>query len=136
MRSVLAYRLSNAFILAIVVILGLGSKAYSGWGQAWINGYSGDVLYEVFWIWLAGFLWPKQRVWVIALAVLSVTIAIEFSQLIPFPATWKAHIVWRFLLGTHFTWWDLPYYGLGCLLGGWSLAHLQRAYSLKIDNPL
>ena len=120
------YRLSLAIGIALMVALGLGSKAYTGPGAQWVNHYSGDVLYEIFWIWLVGWFWSRCRAVKVAIAVFLITAVIEFTQLIPFPAVWQANILWRLLLGTSFSWWDFPYYALGSALGGWSLGYWQR----------
>jgi Protein of unknown function (DUF2809) len=126
MRPVLRFRLLNAIGLGIMVFLGLASKVYVGWGEAWVSGYSGDIVYESFWIWLVGFAQPKWRSVAIATIVFVITSMIEFSQLIPFPAPWKANLLWKLLLGAHFVWWDFPHYALGCVLGALSLATLKR----------
>ncbi|MEO0758090.1 MAG: DUF2809 domain-containing protein [Cyanobacteria bacterium J06648_16] len=126
MRSHLTHRLILAAGIALMVALGLGSKAYSGPAARWVNDYSGDILYEIFWIWLIGWFWPRCRSRSVALGVFCVTAVIEFTQLIPFPPQWQAHILWRLLLGTSFSVWDFVYYAVGSLLGGWSLAMLQR----------
>ncbi|MEM9905189.1 MAG: DUF2809 domain-containing protein [Cyanobacteria bacterium P01_D01_bin.44] len=135
MRPLFRYRLINASVLALMVALGLGSKTYQGWGAVWGRDYGGDIIYEVFWIWLIGFFWPKQRVRGIAIAVFVITSLIECSQLIPFPASWKANVLWRLLLGTHFAWWDFPHYALGSLLGGVSLSALLAQFDLGSRKP-
>ena len=126
MQNTFQYRLINAIGLGILVALGLGSKAYQGWGQVWIQHYSGDIVYEVFWIWLIGFFKPRGKATLIATAVFLATSAIEFSQLIPFPPAWKANLLWKLLLGSQFALWDFPHYALGSLLGGLSLGILQK----------
>jgi len=120
------YRLVLAIGIALMVALGLGSKAYAGRGATWVNHYSGDIVYEVFWIWLVGWFWPRCRAWWVAIAVFLITAVIEFTQLIPFPAAWQSNILWRLLLGTSFSIWDFPYYAIGSALGGLSLAYWQR----------
>lgn len=54
MKALTGYRLLCSIVIGILVALGLGSKAYGGWGQDWVRSYSGDVVYEMFWIWLVG----------------------------------------------------------------------------------
>lgn len=131
MKSVTFYRLLCGIALILIVIIGLGTKAYAGYGQAWVNNFFGDVLYEMAWIWFVSAVRPRWSVSRIAIATFFVTSLIEFSQLVPFPSAWKAQLWWRLLLGTHFTWLDFPYYAAGCLLGAVSLIWLRRRLGLK-----
>ena len=124
------YRLINALGLGLLIALGLGSKAYTGWGQTWVHNYSGDIGYEVFWIWLIGFFRPKASVTLIAILVFLITAVIELTQLIPFPHTWKSNLLWRLFLGSQFSLLDFPHYALGSLLGGLSLITLQQRFCL------
>jgi Protein of unknown function (DUF2809) len=126
MRPVLRFRLLNAIGLGVMVFLGLGSKVYAGWGEAWVYGYSGDVVYEMFWIWLVGFAKPRWPSVAIATTIFLITSMIEFSQLIPFPEQWQANLLWKLLLGVQFVWWDFPHYALGCVLGALGLAYLKK----------
>lgn len=132
------YQLISCSGLALWLALGLGSKAYSGWGEGWVHNYAGDIVYEIFWIWLVGayrLSWPIRP---IAIAVFVATSLIEFSQLLPIPAAWQAQLWWRLLLGTHFAWADFSYYALGCLIGGLSLggvrSHLRRLGAANASN--
>ncbi|MGC1307220.1 MAG: DUF2809 domain-containing protein [Phormidesmis sp.] len=121
-----SYRLLCSGAIALFIALGLSSKAYSGWGAGWVNDYSGDVIYEMFWIWLVGAWqvhWPVKR---IAIAIFLITAVIECTQLIPFPANWQAQLWWRLLLGSSFSWPDFIHYAVGCWLGGISLSGLQN----------
>ncbi|MFK8183422.1 MAG: DUF2809 domain-containing protein [Phormidesmis sp.] len=135
MKPITLYRLLNAAVLCLLVILGLGSKAYSGWGQTWINHFSGDILYEIFWIWLVGAWKVRARSHRIALLIFLLTATIELTQLIPFPAVWKAQLWWRLLLGTTFSWADFFYYAIGCILGGLSLSWLKKQLGLCVLTP-
>jgi len=119
------YRLWGGLGLMGIVLLGLWSKVYNGWGQAWINDFSGDILYEMAWIGLIGLWKLRWRVWDISIAVFLITCLIEVTQLIPFPEILTAHLLWRLLLGTTFVWWDFPHYFLGSLLGYGSLKVLR-----------
>lgn len=138
MRNVTFYRLLNAIVLGLVVALGLGSKAYSGWGQSWINHFSGDILYEIFWIWLVGAWKVRWRSHHIATVIFVLTAMIEITQLIPVPPSWQAQLWWRLLLGTTFSWADFLYYAIGCILGGLSLFWLKQQFGLcvlPLPNP-
>lgn len=125
---VVRYRWAGCFALCVLVLVGLGTKWYGGLGQVWVRDFSGDILYEMAWVMLLGIWkirWPART---IAIGVFVVTGLVELTQLIPFPADLKAHLLWRLLLGTTFSFWDYPHYLLGCLLGGMLLSYLRRLY--------
>lgn len=130
MKSVTLYRFLCGVAIALIVALGLGTKFYSDWDPAWVSDFLGDALYEMAWIWLIGAIWVRWRAERIAIAVFLTTALIECSQLIPFPAAWKAQLWWRLLLGTHFSWMDFVYYAVGCLLGAVSLIWLKTRLGL------
>lgn len=124
-------RLVILILLLIIVPLGLFSKAYSGIGQTWVNDYSGDILYEIFWCLFFFWFFPSRRaVVVIPVAVFLVTSSIEVSQLFfdRVPTELRETLIWRLLLGSAFTWWDFPHYALGSVLG-WSI--LNKIYYLR-----
>ncbi|MEM9089880.1 MAG: DUF2809 domain-containing protein, partial [Cyanobacteria bacterium P01_F01_bin.53] len=81
MKALTGYRLCCAVVLGVWVALGLASKFSGTWGYAWVNDFSGDALYEMFWIWLVGSWKVRWRVAWIAIATFLVTAAIECSQL-------------------------------------------------------
>ena len=124
------YRIIILLCLLIITPLGLLSKAYAGIGQEWIQNYSGDVLYEIFWclviFWLihpAKYLVKLRKTTTkIALWVFTVT-AIEVSQLWFYlvPETIRFSLIWRLLLGAGFDWWDFPHYALGSFIGWWMI---------------
>ena len=130
-RVLHSYRLLCSIVLGVLVALGLSSKAYSGWGQVWVNNASGDVLYEMFWIWLVGGWQARWRVGRIAIATFLITAMIEFSQLIAFPPVWQSQLWWRLLLGTTFSWPDFAYYAMGCTLGAIGLSWIQSRFGLS-----
>jgi hypothetical protein len=125
------YRLFATAVISLLVALGVGSKSYSGIGQAWIEGYSGDAFYQMFWIWLVGSIKPQWRAERIAIATFLVSAAIEFSQLIPFPEAWQAQLWWRFVLGTTFSPPDFIWYAIGSLLGAATLIPAQRYFKVR-----
>ena len=117
------------FLLTIVVVLGLLSKQYTGIGQQWINDYSGDILYEVFWCLFIFLLVPsRQIVDKIPLGVFIVTCIIEFSQLwrSPFLEWIRSYFLGRLLLGTTFAWNDFIHYAIGCIIGWFLLRRVLR----------
>jgi hypothetical protein len=109
-------------VLALLVVTPAGFlfKFYSGPAQWWFNNYGAGLLYEVFWILIGFFFWPKKKLAnKIALWVLIGTSVLEVLQL------WhpwhlekiRSYFLGRALIGTSFTWWDFPHYVVGCLLG-------------------
>jgi hypothetical protein len=130
MKSLTLYRWLCSGMIAVLVALGLGSKAYSGWAEAWVNGYSGDLFYQMFWIWLVGAWWVRGSVPMMALVTFMASALIECSQLIEFPAAWQAQFWWRWLLGSHFSWADFVHYAVGSALGAVSLSWLRKRLSI------
>ncbi len=126
LKPLTRYRIFCSVVIAILVALGLGSKVYSGWAQGWVNHSSGDVLYEMLWIWLVGSWRVRWSVKRIVIATFLITAIIEFTQLIPFPAVWQAQLWWRLLLGSTFTLGDFFHYAIGCILGAFTLIWTQR----------
>ncbi len=134
MKALTSYRFLGSIVIGLLVALGLGSKAYGGWGQDWVRGYSGDVFYEMFWIWLVGAWWVQWRSRSIAAVTFIISALIECSQLIPFPVQWQAQLWWRLLLGNQFSWADFFYYAIGCGLGAVSLSGLQQRFGIAYGD--
>ncbi len=115
-------RLLCALGLGIVIPLGLGSKVYTGWGQAWVDGYSGDILFELAWIFFIACLRPRISAWKLSLWVFGLTSVVEALQL--WQPAWlqaiRATLPGKLLLGSQFVWADFLYYAIGCVLG-WGL---------------
>jgi hypothetical protein len=127
-----ALTLSLLVSITLTVIAGLLTKSYTGWGSRWVNDYAGDILFEVCWcLFLFAFFPRKDRIEPICLGVFLVTSGLEFLQLWhpPILEAWRSHILGKLLLGKTFTWWDFPYYFLGCLLSWWYLHWL-----VKVNN--
>lgn len=131
-----------AFVgLALVIPLGLGSKVYSGLGSTWVEGYAGDVLYELAWMFLVAGLWPvvfksHRGISRLAISVFAITASLEFLQLWQ-PAwlqAWRATLAGKLILGTTFVAWDFFYYALGCLMGGAILKAWQTQLGLQPDG--
>jgi len=113
--------------LGAVVGLGLASKGYGGPGAAWVNNAAGGIPYVVVWMGLVALLRPNWPPRAIALRVLAATVAVEFCQLWQ-PAwlqTLRATLPGRLVLGSQFTWGDMPYYGVGALVGWAGLGWLR-----------
>jgi len=109
-------------VLALLVVTPAGFlfKFYSGPAQWWFSNYGAGLLYEVFWILVAFFFWPKKElVNRIPLWVFVVTCTLEALQLWHpwFLEKIRSYFLGRALIGTSFTWWDFPHYVIGCLIG-------------------
>ncbi|MEO1621430.1 MAG: DUF2809 domain-containing protein [Cyanobacteria bacterium J06632_3] len=131
MTALTRYRWVCFVVLGIMIAFGVSKTVYNGWGYPMLLGISGDVLYEMAFIWFIGawkVRWPVR--W-IAIAVFFITALIEISQLIPFPDSWIRQLWWRLLLGTHFSWLDFLYYAVGCLVGGLSLSWLRIRFGVS-----
>ena len=101
----------------------------------WFNDYAGGILYEVFWCLVLIFVWPSASALGIALWVLGVTCFLEFLQLWhpPFLELVRSTFVGCTLIGTSFTWWDFPYYIIGCGIG-WSWIVLLRSWARRRER--
>lgn len=109
-----------ALSLLLLIPLGIGTKFYAGPATGWVRGHAGGVLYVVFWIVVVATVAPSLAPWKMACGVLLVTCLLEITQLWE-PAILqriRRHFIGRTLIGTTFTWWDFPHYGLGAILGG------------------
>jgi len=121
MKSV---RLRVLSALVAVTALGFAAKFYPGPGRWWVNDWGpASVAYEVFFMLLAFLVVPRRgAITPIAVGVCAATCLLEFAQLChpawlePFRST----LLGGALLGTSFSWWDLPAYPIGCL-AGWLL---------------
>jgi hypothetical protein len=100
--------------------LGFALKLDDGPGQDWVNNYAAGVLYEVFWCLVLFLVWPRpEYITRIAVGVFLVMSLLEVLQL------WHPWLLERFrdtflgkaLIGTTFSWWDIPHYVVGCALG-------------------
>ncbi|MGK7930294.1 MAG: DUF2809 domain-containing protein [Microcystaceae cyanobacterium] len=122
--------------LILIILLGLGSKFYQGWGEQWINDRIAGVWYEIFWC-LLFFLWfpSRKNQFRIPFIVFTVTCFVEVLQLWhpPLLEYFRSFLMGKFLLGTTFSWGDFFYYVIGCLLG-WLLLRIIGSQSSRIDN--
>jgi hypothetical protein len=109
--------------LLLLTPLGFATKLYAGPGARWIHDSAGGMVYEIFWILAVLFAAPRASPGRVALGVLAVTCALEALQLWhpPWLEALRAPFLGRALLGSTFSWWDYPYYVVGCL-AGWALA--------------
>jgi hypothetical protein len=108
------------FALLLVTPAGFLFKFYSGPAQGWFNNYGAGLLYEIFWILIGFFFWPRKElasripVWVF--------IGTSVLEILQLWHPWilekiRSYFLGRALIGTSFTWWDFPHYAIGCLVG-------------------
>ena len=113
-------RVRAALLAALCVPLGLATKRSD---IDWVAGHLGGAVYVVFFccVWLAAR--PSARPAVVATVVTLATCGVELLQLSD--AAWLEALrgtrAGGLLLGSTFSWGDLPYYGLGGVLA-WVLA--------------
>lgn len=126
-QQIRKFRIILLICLVFLVPIGLASKYYRGPLEWWVNDFSGDILYESFWILLVVLIWPEESPAKVAFGVFVVTSLIEVLQLWqpPFLQAIRATFIGRTLLGTTFVWWDFPHYFLGCVLTWLGLVNLK-----------
>ncbi|CAD5957470.1 hypothetical protein PCC9214_02957 [Planktothrix tepida] len=115
--------------LIALIPIGLASKFYKGPFDLWLNNSVGGVFYEIFWVLLVVFINPILSPGWVAFWVFIVTSILEFAQLWkpPFLEVIRATLLGRLLLGTTFSWWDFPYYVIGCGLAWLGLKYLKSS---------
>jgi hypothetical protein len=129
-RWLLMRSLRVRILMALLVVTGLGfaAKLYPGPGRWWVNDWGpASVAYEVFFMLLAFLVVPRRgAITPIAVAVCLATCVLELLQLWQ-PAwlqTFRSTFLGAALLGDSFSWWDLPAYPIGCLVGWFLLRWL------------
>ena len=117
--------------LLFVTPTGFLFKFYSGPLQWWFNDYGAGVLYVIFWILVVFLIYPSEKAAnTIPVWVFLITCALEILQLWHPPILEKvrSHFLGSTLIGTSFTWWDFPHYGVGSIIGWvWIRRILRRA---------
>ncbi|MCY6489559.1 ribosomal maturation YjgA family protein [Leptolyngbya sp. GGD] len=124
------YRL--AVLLTIIVIVPLGYFArFTAALPGWITDIAGSLAYQIFWMALVQFCFPKLSIAKTAIAVFCFSCAIEFLQLWqpPFLQAIRATLPGRLVLGNTFVWSDFPPYAIGCFLGWLLLSGVRQLRS-------
>ncbi|MCU0564982.1 MAG: DUF2809 domain-containing protein [Oculatellaceae cyanobacterium Prado106] len=113
------YRLSLLLSIALILPLGYIVRFSQGLGSPWIHDLLGSLAYQIFWVLLVTWLWPRANVVWTAIAVCMASSAIEVLQLWQPPWLQAIRATWpgRLILGNTFTGSDFPPYVLGSLLG-------------------
>jgi Protein of unknown function (DUF2809) len=126
------YRVALLISILFIVPLGYVVRFSQGFSLEWLYDFFGSVAYEIFWILLVGFIYPKASpVWT-AVGVCLATCLIEFLQLWkpPFLQAARATLVGRLVLGNTFIWSDFISYFIGSFTG-W----LWMRWLIKISKP-
>jgi hypothetical protein len=128
MRRLMPVQQALAKGLLVLVPAGLATKIIDGPFRAWIHDSLGGVLYEIFWIGLFSFVFPRARTWIIAVSVLVVTSILEAGQLWhpSFLVPVRSSFMGRTLIGTSFAWLDFPHYVIGCAIGAAWIGRLKK----------
>ena len=106
--------------LVPVIPAGFAAKYYRGPSQWWINNWVASFAYEIFFMLLAFIVISRRKAVVpIAAGVCIATCLLEFAQrwTPPWLQMIRATFIGGCVLGNAFTWWDLPAYLIGCILG-------------------
>ncbi len=129
-------RMRISYILFFLVPLGLGTKFYSGPWENWVHSFAGDIFYPMFWLFLIFFFRPEIRITKTAGMTFLGCVLIELTQL--FSTPWlhflRSSFIGRSLIGTHFVFMDIFYYGIGCILGAFIYHYIKQfEYQTKND---
>jgi Protein of unknown function (DUF2809) len=125
------YRLALLISILFIVPFGYLVRFSQGLGLPWLQDLLGSVAYEIFWILLVAFLYPKIAPLGIAIAIFIATCGVEFLQLwqTPFLQAARSTLVGRLVLGNTFAWSDFIAYFVGSF-AGWlwlvGLIHFNR----------
>lgn len=138
MKGINQHNYLSLLSLLVILLLGLFSKFYTGWGQQWVNNNVAGVWYEVFWCVFFFLFFPSAKnVTRIPVIVFLLTSLLEFMQL--WHPLWleriRSYLLGRLLLGHTFSKWDFPYYLIGCIIGAIWLQQIYR-FPLKVSNKV
>jgi hypothetical protein len=106
-------------LIAVVVLLGLGSRRFGDRLPGFVAAYAGDTLWALAAFLGIGLLLPRASTGLVALLALTVSLLVEISQL--YKAPWIDSIrrttPGGLVLGFDFVWSDLACYTVGVGLG-------------------
>lgn len=112
-------RLLYSGLTLVIVILGLGSRRYSGYLPQSVNPYIGDILWALMVFLLIGTILNRHSSEQIALGAIVFSFSIELSQL--YHASWidqiRSTVIGGLVLGFGFLWSDLLSYIVGVTIG-------------------
>jgi glycopeptide antibiotics resistance protein len=121
------YRFALLICIIIIVPVGYIVRFAKEPGPLWLHDFLGAIAYEIFWILLYAFFFPKASSRWTAIGVCLATCALEFLQLWqpPFLQAIRATLPGRLVLGNSFTWSDFISYFVGSF-AGWLWMDLLR----------
>ncbi|MFT5288829.1 MAG: hypothetical protein ACI8QS_001113 [Planctomycetota bacterium] len=101
-----------------VIALGLATRSHALPWPDFVASNCGDALWTVALYLAICFACPRWKATHVALQAASISVAVEFSQLLSLPwlATARETILGRLLLGTDFVWVDIPRYLTGAVV--------------------
>ena len=129
------YQLSRALLSVLIIVpVGFYCKFYNGPAENWVNNSLGGVFYVIFWCLVLSLFLRKTEPWRIAIVVLTITCFLEFLQLWhhQFLEFIRSYFIGKTILGTSFTWYDFPYYFVGCGIGWLWMTCLRKLDKNKI----
>lgn len=111
-------RFRLALLCILTIPLGFAAKFYSGPGQHIVSNSFAGTFYVIFWSFLACAVFFRKDFRIVILAVLLVTFALEFLQLVSNPLLdgIRSTFIGVTLIGNSFVWSDLLYYIAGSFL--------------------
>ena len=118
-RRIRRHRFFQIVLIALVCLLGIGSRRYSNALPRFIAAYAGDTLWALAAFLGLGLILPRALTRTIALLAMSFSVAVEISQL--YHAPWIDSIrqttAGGLVLGFGFLWSDLVCYAVGVCVG-------------------
>jgi Protein of unknown function (DUF2809) len=112
-------QLAQIILIALICLLGIGSRRYAQVLPGFIASYAGDTIWALAVFLGFGLLLPRASTRTIALLAMTFSVAIELSQL--YHAPWIDSIrqttLGGLILGFGFLWSDLACYAVGVGLG-------------------
>ncbi|MBD2079451.1 DUF2809 domain-containing protein [Leptolyngbya sp. FACHB-17] len=122
------YRVSLLLTISLIIPLGYFVR-FSPLFPNWFSDVFGSIAYQIFFISLVQFCFPKTPIAKTVIGVFIFACAIEFLQLWqpPFLQAIRATPPGRLILGNTFLWSDFPSYAIGSTVGWLGMRQLKRA---------
>jgi hypothetical protein len=111
--------LVQIILIALAAVMGIGSRRYAHALPGFIAAYAGDTLWALAAFAGIGLLLPRTSTRIVALLAMSLSIAVELSQLhhAPWIDSIRLTTLGGLILGYGFLWSDLACYAAGVGLG-------------------
>ncbi|OJW23934.1 MAG: hypothetical protein BGO49_17255 [Planctomycetales bacterium 71-10] len=111
--------LAGLVLVAVTILLGIGSRRFGHWLPGFVADYAGDTLWALVAFLGIGLILPRASTWRVALLATSFSVMIEIGQL--YHAPWidsiRGTTLGALVLGHGFLWSDLACYAVGVGLG-------------------